>query len=279
MARLVVVSHEFDLFATRTPDGRFSSEYLLFGVIEHLAAMGHDCVVTKGPEQIDGDAALLHVNGTFVADEYLALATRYPRTINFGTGDISKWKVSRNLLNRGDEWGGKVVIKANRNCDARGERIHNRVAAKRGCPLPHPGVKRIGPYRLLDSIAAVPDEAWIDPRLVIERFVPELDDDGYALRTWVFMGARERCTRTVTPTWLGKAADTIRYEPVDVPEQLRAERKRLNFDFGKFDFVMSDGEAILLDANRTPGTARAIEPLVSAGARDLAEGLDALLRA
>ena len=74
------------------------------------------------------------------------------------------------------------------------------------------------------------------------------------------MGSRERCTRFVTADRISKAADVLKYEPAEVPPELRAERERLGFDFGKFDFVMHDGEPILLDANRTPGIAAAIRP-------------------
>ena len=39
----------------------------------------------------------------------------------------------------------------------------------------------------------------------------------------------------------------------------------------------AQGEPVLLDANRTPGVARAIQPLMKEGARNLAEGLHELL--
>ena len=157
------------------------------------------------------------------------------------------------------------------------EDIHNRLAARAGRPPPHPGVTKSGHYHVLGSVAEVGDEIWSDQSMVVERFVAEPDDQGFALRTWVFMGARERCTRFVTADRISKAADVIKYEPVDVPAKLRAERERLGFDFGKFDFVVHNGEALLLDANRTPGIAAAIRPMMKKGALNLAEGLHALL--
>jgi hypothetical protein len=33
---------------------------------------------------------------------------------------------------------------------------------------------------------------------------------------------------------------------------MRQRRRELGFDFGKLDFVLRDGKAVLLDANRTP---------------------------
>jgi len=38
----------------------------------------------------------------------------------------------------------------------------------------------------------------------------------------------------------------------ETPPELRAARKSLGFDFGKFDYVIRDGKAVLFDANRTP---------------------------
>ena len=91
------------------------------------------------------------------------------------------------------------------------------------------------------------------PDLVIEKFMPEVEPDGYAARFWSFCGDAERCTRYVSPHPLVKAEDTIRSEKVPVPDEMRALRERLGFDYGKFDFVVHAGKPVLLDANKTPG--------------------------
>ena len=280
MAKLVVFVHEFDAFAFR-PKGSAAlrSPYLLWDVLKHLRTLGHETEIVMGPRPVPADVALLHVDSTIVPDEYLALGAHYPRTINFGVRDISKRTISRLLLSRDDDWAGQVIVKANFNNNALMESIHNQRAERRGRPLPHPGVQRGPRYQVFDHLADVPDGAWDDPSVVVERFLPEPDpESGFVIRTWVFMGPNERCTRFVTPTNISKAGDVVRYEPMPVPVELRAERKRLNFDFGKFDFVMHDGKPVLLDANKTPGIATAIEPLMKAGAANLAEGLDKLIR-
>ena len=279
MARLIVIIHEFDVFRIRDRlSGQVSSPYLLFDVLKHLETLGHSVEVSRGARAPKGDAALLHVDSTIVEPEYLEIGRNYSRTINFGTGDISKRAISRLLLAKGDAWDGPVMIKANLNNNGAMEELHNRGAAKLGLALPHPGVSKGADYRVLDSISEVGDEIWSDPSLVVERFLPEADPDGgFVLRTWVFMGSRERCTRMVTGEKVSKAADVLRSEPTEVPAKLRAERERLGFDFGKFDWVMHDGEPVLLDANRTPGVATAIQPLLKEGAPNLAEGLHGLL--
>jgi hypothetical protein len=276
MSTLVIVTHEFDRFGSPSDS---AGDYLLFDVLKQVEGFGHRWVVSNGPNPLPGDAAFLHVDCTYVDDEYLALATHYPRTINFGTGDISKRTVSRLQVAEKDDWAGKVMIKPNLNCGGLSEKMHNHRAQRAGHVQPHPPVPDKLPYCVVGSIRNVTPEEWANPDLVVERFLPEEDEQGYAVRTWVFMGARERCTRTVTPRWFVKASEAISYAPVEVPSELRRERERLGFDYGKFDFVMHDGTPHLLDANRTPGAAPALAPLVKAGAQNLAEGLDELLRA
>src|ERR1700759_3026180 len=127
MAKLVVFIHEFDVFVVAGKDGRPDvSRYLLSDVLDHLRGMGHRTEVTRWGKPIPGDAAPLHVDSTIVEPKYLELQKYYPRAINFGTGDISKRKVSRLLLDKGDNWAGPVMVKSNFNNNALSEDTHNR---------------------------------------------------------------------------------------------------------------------------------------------------------
>jgi hypothetical protein len=279
LAKLVIVTHEYDRFTVRKPGEEVRSPYLLHGILKQLETMGHDWTVAAGPIPMRGDVAILHVDSTIVDQRYVDLASRYRRAINFGTGDISKRATSRILVAEGDDWQGPVIVKADFNNRAIMEYWHNYAARQLRRPLPHPGIGLTPPYQLLDHCGLVPEEVWANPALVVERFLPEPDDSGgYALRAWVFMGERERCNRIVTPGPISKGADIVTVTPVDIPAEIRAERERLKFDYGKFDFVVHDGVPVLLDANRTPGIATAIQSLHDAGAMNLAEGLDAMLR-
>ena len=280
MATLVIITHEYDNFLIPLNNQRgVTSPYLLFGVLQLLPDMGHTVRIGRGPNSPPGDVAFYHVDTTVPPPEYVELQGRYERNINFQTGDISKRKISRLILAAGDPWDGPVIVKANYNNRAIVEDYHNQVAARAGRPLPHPGITKGEKYRVLPSLTDVGDEVWNDPMLVVEKFVAEPDEDGFALRTWVFMGGRERCTRLVTAEPISKAGGVIKNAPVAVPEGLRAERDRLGFDFGKFDFVMHEGEPFLLDANRTPGISPAIGPMLQKGAPNLAEGLHELMSA
>src|SRR5256885_4277415 len=114
MARIVVVTNEFDIFAYRRgkPQAPVQSQYMLYDVLKLLEPFGHDYRLTRGPRPVPGDLAILHVDATVVPAKYLALQSDYARTLNFGTGDISKRAISRNLLSSGDYWSGPVDFKS-----------------------------------------------------------------------------------------------------------------------------------------------------------------------
>lgn len=279
MARFLVVTHEFDTFAERE---RFwkprASFYLLFHVLNALNSMGHSWRISAGPRAPAADAAILHVDATRVPKDYLALADQYRVAINFRTGDISKRRVNAGvLLSKGDNWSGRVIVKTDLNFQGQSEARINAMAEARRRGRPFPASPNVDVYPILNSIAEVPDAVWDDEGLVVQRFLPETDPDGYAVRTWVFAGSRGRCNRHVSPLPIVKADQVVSRRPADVPDAIRAERERLGFDFGKFDFVVHEGEAILLDANRTPGTAPNLDQYMKDGARNLAEGFAALL--
>jgi len=280
MARVVVVTHEFDVFASRRRFYRSyrNSPYLLFDVLKALEQMGHSWHVMRGPgKKVHGDVGILHTDCTIASDEYLALARNFRVPLNFNVRDISKRFVSGAVLSENEDWRGPVIIKSNLNCGGASERRHNDDARREGRALPYPNVGLVERYTILPSRNEVPVSIWADPGLVVEKFVPEREKDGYAVRTWVFMGENERCTRHVSTEQIVKAAGVTSRTASPVPDEIRAERKRLGFDFGKFDFVIYDGEPILLDANRTPGISATLREFLQAGARNLAEGLDKLI--
>jgi len=280
--KLAVIVHRWDRFgpvSAGEPGGPRPSSYLLFDVLEAWRAMGNEWQLSTPDRPTEADAGFLHVVPTVVDAEHRRLAERYERTVNGQTWDISKRVVSRHLLDPDSDWPGPVIVKSDLNNFGKIEQLHNLRAAEAGQPPPHTNLPRSTDYRLYGRLAHVPDATWKDSGLVVEKFLPEQNPDGsFTLRTWVFLGPRERCTRLVVPNPVSKAAHVLDYQPAEVPDALRAERERLNFDYGKFDFVIHQGTPVLLDANRTPGNPRTLQEHVKKGAPNLAQGLDALLR-
>jgi hypothetical protein len=253
--------------------------YLLCGALRAMALRGHRYRVMKEPRPVRADLAIMHTDSTFVDKEYLALADAFPRTINFGAADISKRNVSRSLLAKDTSWPGQVIVKSDLNYGGLVEVRRNREAQRRGLPEPYPGAKEKLVYDIYDNPQAVPPEVWDDPDLVVEKFMPEKGPDGYAMRTWLFLGDEGGCVRHVSAQPVIKSHGVIRSERVDVPEEMYAERERLGVQYGKFDFVLNEGKPVLLDANKTPGAPDMPRDMRHRIANRLANGMESLLRA
>jgi hypothetical protein len=271
MARLIILTHMIDR-------GRID-DYLVARLFPYWLKAGHSVSIASGLDDLPAaDAAIMHVDLTVVPGAYAAAAGRYPVVINGAVGDIRKRVVSRNLLRPGDAWTGTVIVKPDLNAGGLQEqRLHRGLGGPGSLGAPAPDLPPPGfSYALVRSVQEVPDRIWSDRSLVVERFLPERDGDDYCIRAWIFLGDRERCARFRSRSPVVKASGFIGREKADVPEALRAERARLGFDYGKFDFVIHDGMPVLLDANRTPG-APSDDAEIEAGNLDLARGIDMFL--
>lgn len=272
--KLAVLTHAKDQLET--------GNYLLNLLIDAWRESGVDVSVLLGPGHYQpADAVVLHVDRTFVPPEYGTLARRYPRAVNGRVHDISKRKISANLLREGDSYTGEVIVKTDLNFGGTPERkreprgAFQRALAKQ---LPWTWTGNLSPetYPIYPSPAAVPRAVWRNPRLVVEKYLPEREGELYALRQWVFLGDRGFNQRVFSREPVIKSGNVIDREyDVPVPDALRAKRAELGFDYGKFDYVLVDGEAVLLDANKTPSASRSNpSPRLRAIVEELAQGLE-----
>ena len=271
MARILILTHEYDNFG--------GTRYLIKGLIDPWLKAGHQVVSARGiPAEIEFDIVVVHVDVSVVPEEYRRFAAQFPAGVNRDAVDIRKRAVSRHLLQHSDDWRGQVIVKSDLNFRGVRELHHNGVARHLDRPPPYPSVTSPATYRIYPSMDEVPQPIWADAGCVVERFLPEHDERGYWLRCWVFFGDAERCNRFCCPDPIVKGTNLIAKEPAPVPNELRAERERLGFDYGKFDFVVHDGQVVLLDANRTPTAAAAISEYQDEGAPQLASGIESMLR-
>lgn len=271
MATILVLAHERDGFHARP--------FLLKGFFSHWIEAGHFVVVHTGTRDLPStDVAILHVDLTVVPPEYLAALNGHPVVVNGATATISKRTYSQLLVGRDDGYTGPVIVKTDANAGGQPEVLHARAGAAPGAQASLPVPLLRGRYPIYRSAASVPEHVWRDPRLVVERFVPERDPRGYALRVYTFFGDRERATRVVGRHPVVKGQDIVERIQVSVPDELRQWRRRLGFDYGKFDYVVHEGRPILLDANRTPTIPGNLAPQIHAGMKDLADGIDSFLR-
>src|SRR5512139_151447 len=240
VARILIIRHE-----TEPPD---LSHHAINQLIGEWCNQGHDVQLAYGTTNLpDADIAVLHVDLSVVPRAYAEAARLYPRVVNGSALDIRKRLVSRNLITRDDNWDGPVIVKANLNFAGWPEWQMRRRAIAMGKAAP--AFPRPRSPRIFGNPGLVPEEVWGKRHIVVERFLPERDARGFAIRHWIFFGDRERCKRCLSPDPIIKGTNIIDVEDAPVPEFLRTERGRLGLDYGKFDFVVRQGRPILLDAN------------------------------
>jgi hypothetical protein len=266
-------------------------------VVDHFArfwrADGHSVEYLHGTKRfVPADIVFVHINLSVVPDEYLDFAARYPIAVNGRVRDIRKSAISDNLVRPGDPWEGPVIVKSDLNYSGGPERILGQSWLGRRS-RPWRGVTRVAEhltrrrppfldwrdYLVFDRLSDVP-ERWLQTRgAVVERFRPEVERGLFHLRMYQFLGDRWRCTRIASPDAILKAETSIAAEQIQPHAEVLAWRARLNLDYGKLDYVVNDGEAVLIDVNKTTGATNYMDDVeLEAMRRQQAEGLYSYFR-
>lgn len=260
--------------------------YAVHGMAGYWRQHGIDVHWVFGPSRHAPPAALLlvHVNLSVVPAEYLDFARAYPRVLNAGITDIRKRAVCGHLVEPGDGWPGPVIVKTNLNFAGRPE-LQACGPAGRAAGKLRAWARRLsggfaarirtpGDYQVLDSAAMVPRECFSDPSLVVQRFLPEVENGLYHVRSYCFLGDRATCMRLSSRQPVIHWRNALGIEAVEPHPDIIAERVRLGMDFGKLDYVLHDGRAVLIDVNKTPGATRGeSNALLLAMRREQARGI------
>jgi hypothetical protein len=261
---------------------------LLVMAQEYWVPAGHRLVVHSGLDTPPAaDLAIPHVPLTRLPQRYAELAASYPRTINGSVSDVSKRRIATDLVTEGESHEGPVIVKTDLNHGGASERRLRRLeggvakrlfsAVERHLPPQWTGRLPGDRYLLFGSKRDVPRWVWRSPGLIVQPFHVERRGDLYALHQWYFLGGHECVSTFLSRDPMVKLANVVERLPLhqDVPEAIRRRRAQLKFDYGKFDYVISNDVPILLDANPTP-TGRADQqktPRVLAICSALASGL------
>lgn len=253
-------------------------------IVDHLAGFwredGHEVVYLFGTKTATpADVILVHVDLSVVPDEYLRFAAQYPIALNHRVRDIRKSATSTNLVRPGDGWEGPVIVKSDLNFGGNPERTVQQTKLQRVLTRlvarvrPSPLANR-EKYALFEHAGEVPSKWFAKEGIVVERFLPELENGLYHLRMYQFLGDRWTCTRIASEQPVIRANVSVGVEQVELPPEVPAWREQLGIDYGKLDFVVHDGEVVLLDVNKTTGASRHMaDEALRRMRRHFAEGL------
>ena len=238
--------------------------YVMHPLAEEWRRRGIPVEVTDTLSEPLGPDVLVfpHFDLTVIPTIIAERLSRCARAINRRVNDISKRVISRQLVTSPADYDGPVIVKTNLNFGGwpelrllafGNEQAYRQVEeAKRRLPWPISGMLRCEQYPIYDEPRLVPRPVWTNPQLVVEKFLPEREGDHYCLRQYVFLGPIEINTRSVSEDPRVKSRGVVRREILDsTPPAVRAFREQLGFDYGKFDYVMHEGEPIVFDVNRT----------------------------
>ncbi len=256
--RIVILAHE--------SAARRANRYLVDAYAEVWREDGHEVVTLHGLDRwVDGDLVIVHVDLSVVPDEYLEFAHRYPVVLNGRARDIRKRSFSQQLVRPGNGWRGQVIVKSDLNYGGLPERLAGtRTRSWFKSPM-H--------YRIC-HVDEVPEPLFDHPDIVVERFTPELEDGLYHVRAMVFLGGHVSCTRMGARRPVVNGSTQVRVQNIPPDPAILARREALGFDYGKFDYVMWQGEPLLLDINKTVGPPpKTSDPEVIAERRRRAEAL------
>ncbi len=259
---------------------RHLSGYAITFLAEFWSQDGHRVHYLFGTRKfVPADLLLVHVDLSVVPDEYLEFASRYPIALNSGVKDIRKSQISTNLVKQGDAYSGKVIVKTNLNFEGSPEQILRRhrwqLLASRFV-RDHAigtGLETHSKYRIYNRLTDVSPAVFERNDLVVEKFLPEQEGNFFFVRNYEFLGDSATCTRLASRDPIVKDQTIVWIEEIEPHPEIVQARKRLNFDYGKFDYVIYDGQPVLLDANKTTGADRICTPELNARRRRRANGI------
>lgn len=254
--RIALLFHERD-------QSRDLFRYDIMHVAKYWQQEAHEVIPVFGTRNsVSADVAILHIDLSMVPQRYIEFADQYPICLNKKAIDIRKTSISSQLLTVHDDYRGQVIVKTNENTGGIPERINSDRWERTRRKL-HQFAQRLqnqalirepAEYRIYASLADVPSEIFSQPELVVEKFLPERDGEFYCTRAYLFLGTGESCQMTVSRNPVVSVGNCERLVACDIHPRAIEWRRELGFDYGKFDYVIHDGKAIMLDANKTTGS-------------------------
>ncbi|MEQ8712233.1 MAG: hypothetical protein RIC80_04410 [Cyclobacteriaceae bacterium] len=230
-------------------------------IIHYLAPLwrtkGYRVTFYNGLDRpLEGDILIPQIDLTITPHSYVEAIEQFQGlVINPGIHDISKSKVSANLVDASSDYEGEVFVKPNLNSNGYPElRLKSKWGKGIHLLKKSLGLVRKG-YVVYPSVQDVPDYFKNSEDFVIEKFLPHREGEEYVTGLITFLGDSHRAIELRSKDAIIKSHTNYTRREVEAPSVVLEAIDRLKFDFGKFDYCFHDGELVLFDTNKTPGAA------------------------
>jgi hypothetical protein len=214
---------------------------------------------------VPADICFVHIDLSVVPKKYLDYANQYAVVINGNVSDIRKSQISSNLISKGENYDGKVIVKSDLNFGGWPEKLITKnsltILFLKGIRLfgnPSDYILSQEDYKIYDSPSEVPDENFSNSSYIVEKFLPERQGDNYCLNYFKFFGSFYQCQKLYSLSPIVSGANAFKREEIDPHPDIIKIKDKLGMDYGKLDYCVAEGKVILLDANKTTGIARGI---------------------
>jgi len=248
-------------------EGKDLSCYTIHHIAELWRKSGLNVVYIFGVEKhVAADIIIVHVDFSVVPDEYLNYAANYPVALNGQLKNICKSVFSKGKLEHNSDWPGKVIVKSDFNHAGIQEQIHGKTLKKPLVDLYWRGISKIQrimgrkplfsdpyDYKIFDRVDMVPTHWFQSSNTIVEKFLPEIENNLYHIRMFQVLGDHWICERLASPNPIVKGGNCVKVEIVEPAREVFEWCRELKLDYGKLDYVINDGKAVLLDVNKTVG--------------------------
>ncbi|MCP3661081.1 MAG: hypothetical protein GY696_01075 [Gammaproteobacteria bacterium] len=216
---------------------------------------GHQVIDHIGLDNIPpADIVIVHIDLTVIPEEYVQLINQLPKTLNGNIVDSSRRRFSQLTLSKSDDYKGAVIVKTNANFGGIPE--HNLVKRSPGKTVySWSDTKVLSPsrYPIFKDINSVNPGVWENDNLIVEPFIRNFENGLYYVRYYIFFGDKEFSGRIGSPNPIVKFGNSVVDEEIPLPDEVKRWREELKIDFGRLDYLESEGKYYLIDVNKTEG--------------------------
>jgi hypothetical protein len=233
--------------------------HMVMMIADFLTASGIDVVHLYGTARFEpADAIFVHVDLSVVQRDYLDFARRYPIRINAEAADIRKRGFVDGLLDAGSDYPAPVIVKSNLNYGGAPEQKERSMLERAAHRLRRMAegtnamTQTKDDYRIYPSLSKVPPSSF-SKDMIVQKLMLEKDGDQNLLREYFFFDDLHFESIERSSDMIITEDEQLGCKPFEPHPKLRKVRERLKLDYGKIDYVMSNGEPFIFDANKTLG--------------------------